>query len=1006
MAIESQIKQIKKRNGDIADFDQAKVTSALYKALSAVGRDDEALAERLSDQVVQVLNDKFHPRSIPAIEEIQDIVEEVMIKEDMVKAAKAYIIYREQHARLRELKQLLNSNDIIEGYLKKMDWRVKENANMAYSLQGLNNHVSSAVSAHYWLNKIYPPEIRNAHVDGTMHIHDLQILAVYCCGWDLQTVIRVGFCGVEGKVQSKPAKRLRPALGQIVNFFYTLQGEAAGAQAFASFDTLLAPFIRYEGLDYKQVKQAIQEFVFNMNVPTRVGFQCVSEDTEILTTQGWKGHKGVKEGDIIATFNVDSGILEYLPVKRIFAREYKGKMFNLKNRISDQLISPEHRIVRRQFNGGGYVLEPIEKVLKLKSPFIVPVGSLGNVSGGSSLSDSWVKFLAWTVAEGTLDKGERGTGRISIYQSKEIKSSEYEEILDLCGELGLTYTEKTQSGLGADCQVLRFDAVSTKKILKFFGGDKSAGIKFIPREILSADTETARLFLETYIKGDGHDGCKITTASERIKDDLLMVAANAGYGATVLVRKPDNGLSKKDRYIIRLIKHVDTYINEVRQVDYQGVIWCPNTDNETVIARRNGKIFITGNTPFTNLTFDLVCPPTMANEPVVIGGLPQRETYKEFQLEMNLINRAFAEVMMEGDAKGRVFTFPIPTYNISKDFDWDNELLDPIWEMTAKYGIPYFANFVNSDMKAEDARSMCCRLRLDNRELRKRGGGLFAANPLTGSIGVVTINLPRIGFQYKGNEQAFFSRLSQIMELARQSLKLKREVLENFTEMGLYPYARFYLSDIKTRFGQYWRNHFNTIGINGMNEAIMNFLGKPLSSKEGGEVAQKIMDFMLQRLAKYQEEDDQMYNLEATPAEGATYRFAKQDKLLFPDIIVANEAQYRENNAAPYYTNSSHFPVNYSTDIFDVLEKQDGLQIKYTGGTVVHVFLGEKMPDIKSTKNLVKKIAENFHLPYYTLTPTFSICPKHGYLPGEQRFCPTCDDEIGYIREQKEKLPI
>jgi ribonucleoside-triphosphate reductase len=517
-----------------------------------------------------------------------------------------------------------------------------------------------------------------------MHIHDLQILAVYCCGWDLQALLRLGFGGVDGKVQSKPAKRFRAALGQIVNFFYTLQGEAAGAQAFANFDTLLAPFIRIEGLDYRQVKQAIQEFVFNMNVPTRVGFQ----------------------------------------------------------------------------------------------------------------------------------------------------------------------------------------------------------------------------------------------------------------------------------------------------------------------------------TPFTNLTFDLICPSTLANEPVVIGGVPQRETYKEFQWEMDLINRAFAEIMMAGDAKGRVFTFPIPTYNISKDFDWDNSALDPLWEMTAKYGIPYFANFINSDMKAEDARSMCCRLRLDNRELHKRGGGIFAANPLTGSIGVVTLNLPRIGYLSKGNEQAFFSRLSQIMDLGRQSLKLKREVLENFTDLGLYPYARYYLSDIKERFGQFWRNHFNTIGINGMNEAMLNFMGKPLSSKEGGEFANKVMDFMLQRLGQYQEEDDQLYNLEATPAEGATHRFAKKDKEVYPDIIVANEDNYRQLGAAPYYTNSTHFPVNYSTDIFDILEKQDGMQLKYTGGTVIHIFLGEKLPDIKSTKILVKKVAEGFHLPYYTLTPTFSICPKHGYLPGEHRFCPYCDAEIGYIREQKEKLPL
>ncbi|MEK7167680.1 MAG: ribonucleoside triphosphate reductase, partial [Patescibacteria group bacterium] len=390
--METQIKQVRKRDGSIVDFDQSKISEVIYKALKAVGRDDETLANELADKVVKILNDKFHPRSIPAIEEIQDSVEEILIKESLVKAAKAYIIYREQHARLREMKKLIDSHDIIEGYLKQLDWRVKENANMSYSLQGLNNHVASAVSSHYWLNKIYPPEIREAHIDGALHLHDLQILAVYCCGWDLQDLLRRGFTGVEGKICSKPAKHLRVALGQAVNFFFTLQGEAAGAQAFANFDTLLAPFIRHDGLDEKKVKQAFQEFVFNMNVPTRVGFQ----------------------------------------------------------------------------------------------------------------------------------------------------------------------------------------------------------------------------------------------------------------------------------------------------------------------------------TPFTNLTFDLICPSTLANEPVVIGGIPQKETYKEFQKEMDMINRAFAEVMMEGDANGRIFTFPIPTYNISSDFNWQNEVLDPVWEMTAKYGIPYFANFVNSDMKAEDARSMCCRLRLDN----------------------------------------------------------------------------------------------------------------------------------------------------------------------------------------------------------------------------------------------------------------------------------------------------
>ncbi len=679
----NEVKQIRKREGEIVDFDVEKIKQALIKVLKAVGRDDEKLARELADKVVKVVNNKFHYRSIPAVEEIQDVVEEVLIKEDLVKAAKAYIIYREQHARLRDMKKMVDSTDIINGYLKQLDWRVKENANMAYSLQGLNNHVASAISSHYWLNQIYPPEIRDAHSNGSIHLHDLQLLAVYCCGWDLQGVLRLGFGGVEGKVQSKPAKHFRVALGHIVNFFYTLQGEAAGAQAFANFDTLLAPFVRHDNLEYESVKQALQEFVFNVNVPTRVGFQ----------------------------------------------------------------------------------------------------------------------------------------------------------------------------------------------------------------------------------------------------------------------------------------------------------------------------------TPFTNLTFDLVCPSTLANEPVLIGGLPQAETYKEFQPEMDMINKAFAEVMMAGDSKGRVFTFPIPTYNIYDGFDWDNKVLDPIWDMTSKYGIPYFANFINSDMSPDDARSMCCRLRLDNRELRKRGGGMFAANPLTGSIGVVTINLPRLGYLSKTKEE-FFNRLGQVMDLARQSLRLKREVLETFTEQGLYPYSRFYLKDIYERFGQYWRNHFNTIGINGMNEATVNFMKRPLSTKEGSDFALEVMDYMRARMAKYQEEDDQMYNLEATPAEGATHRFAKKDKELYPDIIVANEEAYQERGAAPYYTNSTHLPVNYSSDIFEVLEKQDELQTKYTGGTVVHGFLGERMPDIESTKNLVRKIAENFHLPYYTLTPTFSICPKHGYLAGEHKFCPICDEEIGFVREQEDKLAI
>jgi ribonucleoside-triphosphate reductase len=680
----NKIEQVRKRDGRIVDFDQSKITQAIFKALKAVDLEDEKKAEKISDIAMETLNKKFHPRSIPAIEEIQDVVEESLIKDKQIKAAKAYILYREQHARLRDLQQFIDSDNLIEGYLKNTDWEVKENANMGYSLQGLNNHVASAVSKHYWTGKIYPQEIRDANENGDLHIHDLQTLAPYCCGWDLEDLMLKGFGGVWGKLQCSPPKHLRSALGQAVNFFYTLQGEAAGAQAFSSFDTLLAPLIRYDNLDYKQVKQSLQEFIFNTNVPTRVGFQ----------------------------------------------------------------------------------------------------------------------------------------------------------------------------------------------------------------------------------------------------------------------------------------------------------------------------------TPFTNITLDLNVPSTYKDKPVILGGQPQKETYGEFQAEMDMLNIALAEVMTEGDSAGRVFTFPIPTYNITKDFDWNSPIVDKIMEMTAKFGIPYFANFINSDMDPSDVRSMCCRLRLDNRVLRKRGGGLFGANPLTGSIGVVTINMPRIGYLAK-TEKDFYERLVKFMDIAKNSLEIKREALEKFTSEGLYPYSRFYLSSVKERFNEYWKNHFNTIGLVGLNECCLNFLGKDKSidTPEGHDFAVKVLDFMRDKLIKYQEETSNIYNLEATPAEGTSYRLARKDKKLYPDIICANELDYKESQVSPYYTNSSHLPVDKTDDIFEALKLQDDLQTKYTGGTILHGFIGEKMPSIEATKKLVKRIAENFHLPYFTLTPTFSVCAEHGYISGEHFACPSCGRPsevysrvVGYLR--------
>jgi ribonucleoside-triphosphate reductase len=686
---------IKKRNGIVVPFDPGKITQAINRAGEATGEFGEKTANRLMLRILNLAQQAL-PGEIPSVEQIQDVVEEVLLSSQYKRTAKAYIIYREQHARIREIISRADV-DLMDRYIDREDWQVNENSNMAYSLQGLNNYVSSEVSKIYWLNKIYPPSIRLAHTDGDFHIHDLGILSVYCVGWDLEDLLMQGFLGAPGKVESRPPRHLRSALGQIVNFFYTLQGEAAGAQAFSHFDTLLAPFIRFDSLCYEEVKQALQEFVFNINVPTRVGFQ----------------------------------------------------------------------------------------------------------------------------------------------------------------------------------------------------------------------------------------------------------------------------------------------------------------------------------TPFTNITMDLSVPSMLRDRPVIFGGAYREETYGQFQPEMEVLNKAFLEVLSEGDAKGRVFTFPIPTYNITRDFPWDDPSLDVLWRVTARYGIPYFSNFVNSDMSPEDTRSMCCRLRLDLRGLEKRGGGLFGANPLTGSIGVVTINMPRLGY-LAAHETEFLERLGDLMDIARDSLEIKRKVLERFTDNNLYPYTKHYLRGIRERFGQYWKNHFSTIGLVGLNEACTNLLGISIGTEKGQLFALRVLDYMRERLLSYQEQTGNNYNLEATPAEGTSYRLARIDAEKFPGIISGNghraedltsESEGDVNGGGadgrrlPFYTNSSQLPVQYSDDIFEVLDLQDELQAKYTGGTVLHLFVGEEITDPTNIRKLVKLICERYHLPYFTVTPTFSICPTHGYLSGRQERCPRCgvpsevySRVVGYLR--------
>jgi len=666
---------ILKRSGLKEAFQPKKITDAIFKAAQAVGGDDIETAERLTEQVVDIARITFGDR-IPGVEDIQDIVERVLIKNGHAKTAKAYILYREKRKSAREANALIGATiDMFSSYLSDTDWNTRENANTQRSVNGLNNYIREAFTKKYWLHEIYPAEVRDAHLSGDCHIHDLGFFGPYCAGWDLRQLLMLGFGGIPGKVESKPAKHLRSFLGQIVNSTFTTQGETAGAQAWSSFDTYCAPFVRHDNMSFEQIKQCLQEFIFNINVPTRVGFQC----------------------------------------------------------------------------------------------------------------------------------------------------------------------------------------------------------------------------------------------------------------------------------------------------------------------------------PFSNLTFDIKVPSTLKDHPVIIGGKHQNTTYGDYQAEMDLFNRAFCEVMLEGDAKGRVFTFPIPTINITKDFDWDTPVVDKFMEITCKYGIPYFANYVNSDLSPEDAVSMCCRLRLDVKELRKRGGGLFGSNPLTGSIGVFTINMPRIGYLSR-TEEEFFSRLKTIATIGKTSLEIKRKIIEQQTENGLYPYSAVYLKDVKKRFGQYWFNHFNTIGIIGMHEALLNFMGKGIETPEGNAFAVRVMYYLRELMQQFQTETGHSYNLEATPAEGTSYRLAKLDKERYLDIITSGKD-------VPYYTNSTQLPVGFTDDIIEMIELQDELQSLYTGGTVQHLYLGERIEDLRTAKLLIQRIFSNYKMPYISLTPTFSVCDEHGYLPGEQFACPHCGAQtevwsrvVGYLR--------
>lgn len=974
---DSNLAKVKKRDGSIVRFDKQKITNAIFGAAREVGGSDKKRSEELTEKSIEALKKILQPGEIPSVEQIQDVVENTLIKNEHDKTAKAYIIHRYKHKELRDSrKTFIEVTSTMGEYLERADWRVNENSNVDFSLGGLILYANGKITANYWLNEIYPEEISKAHINGDFHIHDLSMLCGYCAGWSLKQLLLLGFGGVENQVKSVPAKHLDTVIGQIVNFLGTLQNEWAGAQALSSFDTYLAPFVKSDKLSYDEVKQAIQRFLFFIATPSRWGTQCVPVDTEALTDKGWKSYDEITKNHKIATFNLKSNKIEFLNPQHIKSYDFDGHLINLKNRTQDQLVTPKHKVVRQLFNSKKFELIEAEKLSKFKTYIRIPNSS--ETKSKKEIDENLVELMAWLVSEGSFSEDRK---RVSIFQSLKNKNN-CERIRKCLSKNNYGWDEVLRKGGFSKVGVIRFrlNQESSRRIRRYINEKK------VPEVIKTLSKNQIRLFLETYVLGDGNKEKKgrirIYTKDDDIRDSIQELCVLSGYGSSI--NKRENGV-----YQINLIRNSITNITKISKKRFKGLVWCPTTKNGTFVARRNGKVFITGNTPFINITLDWNPPEDLKDENAIIGGKLAKVKYKDCKKEMDMINKALMECMLEGDASGRVFTFPIPTYNITKDFDWDSENADLLFKMTAKYGIPYFQNFINSSLKPSDVRSMCCRLQLNLKDLRNKTGGLFGAGESTGSIGVVTVNLPRIGFLSETKKE-FFERLEKIMNLAKFSLEIKRKFVTKYMDNGLIPYTKRYLGNLN--------NHFSTIGIVGMNEACLNLLRDPITSKKGRKFALEVLDFMREKIKFYQEESGHIYNLEATPAEGTSYRLAKIDKQKYPKIKTCG-------NATPYYTNSSQLPVQDNFDIFDALQFQDELQIKYTGGTVFHAFLGEKIADYKVCKQLVKKIAENFHLPYFTISPTFSICKEHGYLKGEQKNCPKCKKEteiysrvVGYIR--------
>lgn len=1308
-----------KRNGTTVPFEEKKIENAVARAFIDTGEIDVKSIPTVASAVTMMIvtNLKESKNDTPTVEQLQDMVEATLMKFGYNTTAKSYILYRDQHQKARQAKNtLLDYKKLVEGYIgENKDWRVKENSTVTLSVGALILSNSGAITANYWLSEIYDEAIAEAHKNCFIHIHDLSMLTGYCAGWNLKQLIQEGLGGVPDRISSSPAKHLSTLCNQMVNFLGIMQNEWAGAQAFSSFDTYLAPFVKAENLDYKQVKQCVQSFIYGVNTPSRWG--CVDTDTEVLSENGFKKYNELKEGDMIYTWN--NGRLELNPVRKVIQKAHNGKLHSYKGRYYNQTVTPNHRMLIYKHNSDETTIKRSEEIFDAKTAHALPVAFKDSNIVNNDLTNEEIALAAMVYTDGNFDYRNGNLHKISIYKSP--KRFGNKEIVEIFDKLGIKYSKLNADGQFGPVNKYVVYSDDAKRIEELVGSKDKIASKF-----MTMSMEQANLFLKTWASFDGdEDKMLCQYDNDIIRDQLQQIAILAGHCSYLSEAKLDSGNTTK---YVKVRKFDRIYPTDRTEIDYNGIVWCPNVENGTAVFRKNGSVYISGQTqaPFTNVTLDWTVPEDLKDMPAIVGGKEMDFTYGDCKKEMDMINKAFIETMIEGDANGRGFQYPIPTYSITKEFDWseteNNKLL---FEMTAKYGTPYFSNYVNSDMKPSDIRSMCplagkekvlvkdefskefhistienlyksgnksgiyeivlngkikkavinrfdnqkfykiktingheitlsgshanlvygnnikrtdeltledylpfnitalegkglsyedgllvgafmgdgsvkddyaityslnettkkdlmneiiriatekygakykinklennctnlvvtsriirgliseyvsgkstekelnvkcidksldfrkgildgymqtdggnklriysaskkavdslvtmlmsmgipsrisvddrdntktlsnnpvyavklyeendkrntygdvfkkdenymwfriesieeikngahlgycfqvlddeepyftlpcglvthnCRLRLDLRELRKKGGGFFGSGESTGSVGVVTLNLPRIAYLSKTKEE-FYAMLNKYMDIAARSLSIKRKVITRLMDEGLYPYTKRYLGSFK--------NHFSTIGIVGMNEAILNAKWLPnetIATEKGHEFALEVLKHMRNRLADYQEKYvGDLYNLEATPAESTAYRFAKHDTEDYPDIITAAS----EGNA-PYYTNSTHLPVGYTDDIFEALELEDDMQTMYTSGTVFHGFLGERLPDWKSAATLVRKIANNFKLPYYTLSPTYSVCAEHGYITGEHFKCPKCgrDAEVysritGYYR--------